>query len=456
MTANGEWIEAKDALNVSLKVGLDAPVADDLFEDHEYIWAVGMELNMNNQLHRLQASAICRLAGYNCNKYDLDNMLDICQALEDIKLVGTSSINVGKLSNEMFQPHFPLFLLREYVASVLAGAKINSKTTSFAFNDIVAHTLSMRFQIPIHIDKETITVSTELIKSIGVRYCNAKSSILRNNEECIVVDISPAGVEKVYDLSIETHHNFIANGVVVSNCNHMPRLPIDDPAMWIRLRVVPFEACFSDDAPDDETEQFKEKKFPIDRSFKYNKLPHLLEPLAFILLKRLKYNRTAMKVITEPSEVMAATEHYRKSNDVFAQYIEDKLVKDDTSSLRIMEIYTNFRDWYRNSFPNFSVPTKNEMQLQLERKWGKSALFTWKGWKFRNFQEELSADKGLVHITEAIRGSDWDKHTEEASEKSSVIVLCKKTNSVSKDKSTKPKIFKGTVTRAIVGGITLV
>ena len=47
-------------------------------------------------------------------------------------------------------------------------------------------------------------------------------------------------------------------------CNKPPKVPHDDKATWNRIRVIPFEATFSHDAPENYEEQIRTKTFPIE------------------------------------------------------------------------------------------------------------------------------------------------------------------------------------------------
>ena len=42
-------------------------------------------------------------------------------------------------------------------------------------------------------------------------------------------------------------------------CNEPPQLHNSDKATWNRIRVIPFEATFCDDAPDTYEEQLRQK-----------------------------------------------------------------------------------------------------------------------------------------------------------------------------------------------------
>lgn len=178
-------------------------------------------------------------------------------------------------------------------------------------------------------------------------------------------------------------------------CNNLPRLASDDPAIWFRIKVIPFEATFCDNAPVSEEEQFLLKRFPMDRNFS-EKIPNLLEPLFWMLVERLKHNRITEKQIVEPAKVSIATEHYRRTNDFFGQYIDERLAKDAKASIQLMELYTDFRGWFKNSFPNFQIPTKPETLDYLIQHWGQPGPgFRWRGYRPRTGNDDVREGKAI-------------------------------------------------------------
>ena len=64
-------------------------------------------------------------------------------------------------------------------------------------------------------------------------------------------------------------------------CNKLPQIPNADQATWNRIRIIPFESTFTDDAPTDPNEQLRKKIFPVDRDFEDKKLPGMLEAFAW-------------------------------------------------------------------------------------------------------------------------------------------------------------------------------
>lgn len=156
-------------------------------------------------------------------------------------------------------------------------------------------------------------------------------------------------------------------------CNEPPKVPNNDKAAWNRIRVIPFESTFSDQAPETLEEQLLQKHFPKDRYFETTTLPSMIEPFAWVLIEHLK--RRPM-VYPEPDKVMLATSHYQRQNDVYGQYVDENILKLEDpvearkAHLRLVEIYTHFKEWYRDSNPQGSLPSKSEVKEYLIKAWG--------------------------------------------------------------------------------------
>jgi P4 family phage/plasmid primase-like protien len=163
-------------------------------------------------------------------------------------------------------------------------------------------------------------------------------------------------------------------------CNEPPMIPHSDKATWNRIRVIPFESTFSTNAPEDPAQQLYEKIFPMDMNFE-EKIPSLLEPMAWILLQHFKKSK---RTSAEPEKVKLATASYRKKNDVYRQFIEEIIIGDKDASISILELYPLFKNWFRESMPNQQIPTKSEVKEYFTRIWGPTEQGTiWKGYKRR-------------------------------------------------------------------------
>ena len=174
-------------------------------------------------------------------------------------------------------------------------------------------------------------------------------------------------------------------------CNDLPGNTDSDPAYWNRIRVVPFESVFTDQAPKDLNEQIKQKKFPKDPNFS-KKLDGMIEPFTYILIN--KYMKIKNKNYFEPYKVTSATDIYKKNNDVFLQFIDDSIVADASTGIQLQEMYVVFKEWYKDSFPNKSVPTKNDLKEQITRRWKNNVSIkngsAWSGYRLRNSQDDMN------------------------------------------------------------------
>jgi P4 family phage/plasmid primase-like protien len=178
-------------------------------------------------------------------------------------------------------------------------------------------------------------------------------------------------------------------------CNKLPKLKYSDKATWNRMRVIPFESTFIE--PDDPNcpttleEQMKQKRFPMDKDLK-NKIPGMVSAFAWYLLEW----RKKISIRKEPAKVQQATEEYRKQNDVYRQFIEEYIIEDD-ASISLAEIYGSFKEWYKEGWPNSSLPIKNEVKEYFEKVWGEpNRGVSWKGYRIRTLQDDIDSGEAVI------------------------------------------------------------
>lgn len=177
-------------------------------------------------------------------------------------------------------------------------------------------------------------------------------------------------------------------------CNGLPKLRNSDKATWNRLRVIPFESTFVEPGkpcPPTFEEQLLEKKFPMDRTFT-SKLPGMVKAFAWYLLRW----RTKVTVLVEPDKVKEATAMYRRQNDLYRQFIEECIVEAD-STLSLSELYSFFKDWFKEGWPNMQLPIKNQIKEYFEKLWGEpSRGCRWKGFRIRTIEEDVAAGEAVM------------------------------------------------------------
>ena len=176
-------------------------------------------------------------------------------------------------------------------------------------------------------------------------------------------------------------------------CNEAPSLPNSDKATWNRIRVLPFEASFKDNAPEDPEEQLKLKKFPRDTNFE-DKIPGMIDAFAWVLLAHRKKNLLKKRV--EPEKVKLATQAYQRKNDIYKQFMDENIKENPKSKISLTTIYTEFKDWFKESFPHRNIPVKGDVKEYLERRWGEPEVgIKWKGYQIRTLDEDFQTGHAL-------------------------------------------------------------
>ncbi|NP_078717.1 DNA primase [Lymphocystis disease virus 1] len=142
-------------------------------------------------------------------------------------------------------------------------------------------------------------------------------------------------------------------------CNNLPEIKYADQAVWNRVRVIPFESVFklAEECPDTYKERLNQKIFPVDLKFS-EKLSKLIEPLAYYLIyywlnmDRLNYN--------PPTKVLNATKEYQNDNDIYKQFIDNNLIKQDNIILTERLLYIRYKDWLAETHPYYVVQSRNK------------------------------------------------------------------------------------------------
>ena len=184
--------------------------------------------------------------------------------------------------------------------------------------------------------------------------------------------------------------------IITIIANKLPALKHADTATFNRVKVIPFEAKFvksGDACPDTLEEQIKQKRFPRDKHFR-DKVPDMLPALAWYLLNWRKNHKPAS--ILEPQKVQEATANYQRQNDMYREFINERIIE-DTAHISATEIYNDFKIWYRDSYPNHTLPVKKDVVTYFTSLWGTPlAGGKWKGYRFRTDVDDIQDGKIIV------------------------------------------------------------
>lgn len=164
-------------------------------------------------------------------------------------------------------------------------------------------------------------------------------------------------------------------------CNEPPKLPHNDKATWNRLRVIPFESVFSDDAPEDPAQQVRDKVFPKDPMLG-EKVGSMAEAFAWYLLEHFRNKPSIISGTPDPPpKVLLATANYRRKNDVYRQFMEDYVTMDKDSYVSVKQAYSMFKEWFRDAMPNVVIPCMEDFREYMVKIIGEPQNSFWVGVK---------------------------------------------------------------------------
>jgi putative DNA primase/helicase len=129
--------------------------------------------------------------------------------------------------------------------------------------------------------------------------------------------------------------------------NHLPKVPADDPALWARLLVVPFDQSFLGRE---------------DRGLEERLAKDLPAVLAWAVAGWVEYQRRGC--LDPPESVTAATSSYRVNNDHLAQFIEDRCLLNPHMHVASSALWNEWEAWCSAS--NIRPGTNRTFKADLE------------------------------------------------------------------------------------------
>lgn len=184
---------------------------------------------------------------------------------------------------------------------------------------------------------------------------------------------------------------------MVLTCNAVPPIEGADDAVERRLVILPFMTKYCDDAPEDEEERFKQKRFPKDLSFE-KKLEGFRRPMLWIIVNSFeKYMKEGLKKEDRPEAVQEYTRKYWEKNDPYKLFMVENLLKTDNAGdkVKVTDVFKIFNMWFkmtqntkRSGVPDIITMTQH---LSSPNFMGEPVNRIWSGWRFN--KSEGSDDK---------------------------------------------------------------
>lgn len=171
--------------------------------------------------------------------------------------------------------------------------------------------------------------------------------------------------------------------IVVSN--DIPSLIDSDQPTRDRIRIIPFLRKW---VP--SPEEYKQLHpdvicFKIDTNFD-KKIP--IYSSAFLWILTQYFPKYCSKGLESPPSVIQYTEEYWKNNDVYGLFISEKVVEvyldntnqlDTSCTITMTELVTEFKLFFRNSYPSENPPNRDIIRINFVNRWGPYPARGWVG-----------------------------------------------------------------------------
>lgn len=272
----------------------------------------------------------------------------------------------------------------EKIFGIWTGSGDNGKSITTKLFEKMLGPYSKDLPTSLITQKRTASSSAmpELSRTEGARVCWLKEPSSDESVNCGILKELTGGDNFFARALYDEGHEISPMFKLVLVCNKPPKITTDQSA-WNRIKVIPFETTFCENAPKCEKERIDKKLFPIDREFETKKLPLLSRTLPCFLLNH--YKKTFRKPIIAPQKVCRYTSDYHNKNNYVTQFMCTYLKKDEESKCLLVTIFNKFRDWVAFGFPNEAVPKKmniNDLKEELQKTMGPpTSIGIFHGWK---------------------------------------------------------------------------
>lgn len=135
--------------------------------------------------------------------------------------------------------------------------------------------------------------------------------------------------------------NFYPTHKLFVMTNTQPEAPASDKAFWYRMALIPFDISFVNRDPQEPHE--RRAILDLDKQI----MAEASGILAWLVRGCLEWQRDGLN---PPKEITEATEKYRRSEDLMADWIYERAdIKDPNAEETATNLYKDFVDWYHDN-----------------------------------------------------------------------------------------------------------
>ncbi len=221
--------------------------------------------------------------------------------------------------------HALLGTVREHLLPILTGTGSNGKSTLIetvqtAFGD---YAISAEPELLVERGSVHTTGQADLL---GVRLAvSAETDKGRRLAAATVKRLT--GGDKIRARRMRQDNiEFAASHSVVMVTNHKPTVAGDDPALWRRLRIVPFDVVVAQP----------------NKRLKEQLAVELPAVLAWLVTGYQEWHEHGLD---EPPIVTTATDAYRSSSDVLGRFLEERCILSPAARVKARELFGSWSSW---------------------------------------------------------------------------------------------------------------
>jgi len=162
---------------------------------------------------------------------------------------------------------------------------------------------------------------------------------------------APFQAKKLYQQPTTIHPQYL----MIMTTNNKPKIDADDPAIWERILLVPFEQRFI------ENPQF-EYEHKVDKFLDEKLESESSGILAWLVKGCLEWQKR--KSFDAPESVRYATDNYRDENDSIGKFIKNETIYDEKERITVTKLYESYSEYCNcEGLPKLS---KREFAKKLE------------------------------------------------------------------------------------------
>jgi P4 family phage/plasmid primase-like protien len=268
----------------------------------------------------------------------------------------------------------------EHLASCLTGSTINQTFNMYIGHgqngkSVLVNLMEMilgdyKGDVPLSVitDKRGKVggLAPEVVALRGVRYAVMQEPSKGDKINEGVMKQLTSGIDPIQARSpyMTNFITFIPQFHLVVCSNEFMEIKARDHGTWRRIRVVEFEALFTDNPVKGDTN--KPYQFKLDKDLKEKKFSSWKHVFMAMLVEKAFITDG---VVIDCEAVMKASNSYKESQDCITEFIREKTTKKSNNTINKNEINNEFVLWYQMNYGN-KPPKLKEVHGEMDKIYG--------------------------------------------------------------------------------------